>query len=203
MSTLAQKNRRLVTGLGFVVVGMVGMSYAAVPLYDLFCRVTGFGGTTQIASERSNTVSDRPIKVRFDAMTTNIDWAFQPIQRQIELKVGENALAFYRATNRTSESLTGTATFNVTPLKVGAYFSKVECFCFTEQTLGPGETIEMPVAFYVDPAIDEDPNLKDVKTITLSYTFYPTEPTEPTNIQSEERQVSANTGPRDPSRLTQ
>ena len=203
MSTLAQKNRRLVTGLGFVVVGMVGMSYAAVPLYDLFCRVTGFGGTTQIASERSNIVSDRRVKVRFDAMTTNIDWAFQPIQRQIELKVGENALAFYRATNRTSESLTGTATFNVTPLKVGAYFSKVECFCFTEQTLGPGETIEMPVAFYVDPAIDEDPNLKDVKTITLSYTFYPTEPTEPTNIQSEERQVSANTGPRDPSRLTQ
>ena len=200
MSTLAQKNRRLVTGLGFVVVGMGGMSYAAVPLYDLFCRVTGFGGTTQIASERSNTVSDRPIKVRFDAMTTNIDWAFQPIQRQIELKVGENALAFYRATNRTTASLTGTATFNVTPLKVGAYFSKVECFCFTEQTLGPGETIEMPVAFYVDPAIDEDPNLKDVKTITLSYTFYPTEST---NIQSEERQVSANTGPRDPSRLTQ
>jgi len=200
MSTLAQKNRRLVAGLGFVVVGMVGMSYAAVPLYDLFCRVTGFGGTTQIASERSNTVSDRPIKVRFDAMTTNIDWAFQPIQRQIELKVGENALAFYRATNRTTASLTGTATFNVTPLKVGAYFSKVECFCFTEQTLGPGETIDMPVAFYVDPAIDEDPNLKDVKTITLSYTFYPTEST---NIQSEERQVSANTGPRDPSRLTQ
>ena len=109
---------------------MVGMSYAAVPLYDLFCRVTGFGGTTQIASKRSNTVSDRPIKVRFDAMANNIDWAFQPIQRQIELKVGENALAFYRATNRASESLTGTATFNVTPLKVGAYFSKVECFCF-------------------------------------------------------------------------
>ena len=200
MSTLAQKNRRLVIGLGIVVVGMVGMSYAAVPLYDLFCRVTGFGGTTQIASERSNTVSDRPIKVRFDAMTTNIDWAFQPIQRQIELKVGENALAFYRATNRTSASLTGTATFNVTPLKVGSYFSKVECFCFTEQTLGPGETIEMPVAFYVDPAINDDPNLKDVKTITLSYTFYPTEQTNP---QSEERQVSANTGPGDRSRLIQ
>ena len=200
MSTLAQKNRRLVTGLGVVVVGMVGMSYAAVPLYDLFCRVTGFGGTTQIASERSNTVSDRPIKVRFDAMTTNIDWAFQPIQRQIALKVGENALAFYRATNRASESLTGTATFNVTPLKVGAYFSKVECFCFTEQTLGPGETIEMPVAFYVDPAISDDPNLEDVKTITLSYTFYPTEQTNP---QSEERQVSANTGPGGRSRLFQ
>ena len=200
MSTLAQKNRRLVTGLGVVVVGMVGMSYAAVPLYDLFCRVTGFGGTTQIASERSNTVLDRAIKVRFDAMTTNIDWAFQPIQRQIALKVGENALAFYRATNRASESLTGTATFNVTPLKVGAYFSKVECFCFTEQTLGPGETIEMPVAFYVDPAINDDPNLRDVKTITLSYTFYPTEPTNP---QLEERKVSANTGPGGRLRLIQ
>ena len=162
--------------------------------------MTGFGGTTQVAAERSNTVSDRPIKVRFDAMTTNIDWAFQPIQRQIELKVGENALAFYRATNRASQPLTGTATFNVTPLKVGSYFSKVECFCFTEQTLGPGETIDMPVAFYVDPAIDEDPNLKDVKTITLSYTFYPTEPT---NSQSEERQVSANTGPGDRSRSIQ
>lgn len=200
MSTLAQKNRRLVTGLGAVVVGMIGLSYAAVPLYDLFCRVTGFGGTTQIAAERSSTVSDRPIKVRFDAMTTNIDWAFQPVQRQIELQVGENALAFYRATNRASQPLTGTATFNVTPLKVGAYFSKVECFCFTEQTLGPGETIDMPVAFYVDPAIDEDPNLKDVKTITLSYTFYPTQPTTP---RSEERQVSANTGPGDRSRSVQ
>ncbi len=194
MSTLAQKNRRLVIGLGVVVVGMVGMSYAAVPLYDLFCRVTGYGGTTQVAAERSSTVSERPIKVRFDAMTTNINWAFQPIQRQIEIKVGENALAFYRATNRASKALTGTASFNVTPLKVGAYFSKIECFCFTEQTLGPAETIEMPVAFFVDPAIDEDPNLKDVKTITLSYTFYPTEPTNP---KSEERQVSANTGPGD------
>jgi len=192
MTSLEQKNRRLVTGLSFVVVGMVGLSYLAVPLYDLFCRVTGYGGTTQIAVERSTKVSERPIKVRFDAMVTNIDWAFQPAQRQIELKVGENALAFYRATNRSSESVTGTATFNVTPLKAGAYFSKLECFCFTEQTLAPGETAEMPVAFFVDPEIDEDPNLKDIKTITLSYTFYPTKPT---GRQKEEQQVSANTGP--------
>lgn len=193
MNSLARRNHRLVAGLSVVVVVMVGLSYAAVPLYDLFCRVTGYGGTTQIAVERSATTSERPIKVRFDAMVTNIDWAFQPTQRQIKLKVGENALAFYRATNRSSERLTGTATFNVTPLKAGAYFNKVECFCFTEQTLAPGETIEMPVAFFVDREIDEDPNLKDVKTITLSYTFYPATPT---GRQADEQQVSANTGPK-------
>ncbi|MEE2689282.1 MAG: cytochrome c oxidase assembly protein [Pseudomonadota bacterium] len=200
MTSLAQRNRRLVFGLGAVAIGMVGLSYAAVPLYDLFCRVTGYGGTTQVAIEHSAVVSERPIKVRFDAMVTNINWAFQPAQREIELKVGENALAFYQATNRSSQTLTGTATFNVTPLKAGAYFSKVECFCFTEQTLAPGETIEMPVSFFVDPEIDKDPNLKDVKTITLSYTFYPTEPTD---RQDDERQVSANIGPGDRLRLIQ
>lgn len=200
MSTLNQKNFRLVTVLATVVVGMVGLSYAAVPLYDLFCRVTGFGGTTQVAAEKSATVSQRPIKVRFDAMVTNIDWAFQPAQRQIELNVGENAVAFYRATNQSSQPLTGTATFNVTPLKAGAYFSKVECFCFTEQTLEPGQSVEMPVAFFVDPEIDTDPNLNDVKTITLSYTFYPTEKTKQNRS---ERQVSAKADPRDRSRAIQ
>ena len=180
MSTLGRKNRRLVVVLTTVAMGMVGMSYAAVPLYDLFCRVTGYGGTTQIAAEKSSSVTQRPIKVRFDAMVTNIDWAFQPVQRQIELQVGENAVAFYRATNQSKRTLTGTATFNVTPFKVGAYFSKVECFCFTEQTLSPGQTVDMPVAFYVDPDISNDPNLNDVKTITLSYTFYPVDkPTKP------------------------
>ncbi|MGB0552025.1 MAG: cytochrome c oxidase assembly protein [Alphaproteobacteria bacterium] len=188
MSALGRKNRRLVVVLTTVAMGMVGMSYAAVPLYDLFCRVTGYGGTTQIAAEKSGSVTQRPIKVRFDAMVTNIDWAFQPVQRQIELQVGENAVAFYRATNQTKQPLTGTATFNVTPLKVGAYFSKVECFCFTEQTLLPGQTVDMPVAFYVDPDISNDPNLNDVKTITLSYTFYPVDKlTKPVL----ERQVSA------------
>jgi cytochrome c oxidase assembly protein subunit 11 len=180
--------------------GMIGMSYAAVPLYDLFCRVTGYGGTTQIAAEKNDTVTQRPIKIRFDAMVTNIDWAFQPVQRQIELQVGENAVAFYRATNRSKQSLTGTATFNVTPLKVGAYFSKVACFCFTDQTLEPGQTVEMPVAFYVDPEISSDPNLDDVKTITLSYTFYAVDkPTKPVL----ERQVSAKAESKDRQRSIQ
>ena len=200
MSTLGRKNRRLVVVLTTVAMGMVGMSYAAVPLYDLFCRVTGYGGTTQIAAEKSSSVTQRPIKVRFDAMVTNIDWAFQPVQRQIELQVGENAVAFYRATNQSKQPLSGTATFNVTPLKVGAYFSKVECFCFTEQTLSPGQTVDMPVAFYVDPDISNDPNLNDVKTITLSYTFYPVDkPTKPVL----ERQVSAKAGSIDRQRSIQ
>ncbi len=192
MSALGRKNRRLMVVLGTVAVGMVGLSYAAVPLYDLFCRVTGFAGTTQVAEERSTAISQRAIKIRFDAMAADIEWAFQPVQRQIRLQIGENAVAFYRATNQSDRPLTGTATFNVTPLKAGAYFNKVECFCFTEQTLAPGESVDMPVAFFVDPEIETDPNLNDVKTITLSYTFYPV--AKPTRTAGE-RQVSAKTGP--------
>ena len=192
MSALGRKNRRLMVVLGTVAVGMVGLSYAAVPLYDLFCRVTGFAGTTQVAEEKSTAISQRAIKIRFDAMAADIEWAFQPVQRQIRLQIGENAVAFYRATNQSDRPLTGTATFNVTPLKAGAYFNKVECFCFTEQTLAPGESVDMPVAFFVDPEIETDPNLNDVKTITLSYTFYPV--AKPTRTAGE-RQVSAKTGP--------
>lgn len=192
MSALGRKNRRLMVVLGTVAVGMVSLSYAAVPLYDLFCRVTGFAGTTQVAEEKSTAISQRAIKIRFDAMAADIEWAFQPVQRQIRLQIGENAVAFYRATNQSDRPLTGTATFNVTPLKAGAYFNKVECFCFTEQTLAPGESVDMPVAFFVDPEIEADPNLNDVKTITLSYTFYPV--AKPTRTAGE-RQVSAKTGP--------
>ena len=191
MSSLERRNFRLLAVLGIVVTAMVGMSYASVPLYDLFCRVTGFGGTTQVALTQSKNVTVRPINVRFDAMTTKINWDFQPMQRQIELKVGENAVAFYQATNHSSLPLTGTATFNVTPLKAGAYFNKIDCFCFTEQTLNPGQTIEMPVSFYIDPEIEGDPNLNDVKTITLSYTFFPADVGK---INSKEREVTINSG---------
>ena len=200
MTDTERKNRRVVGALCSVVVCMVGMSYAAVPLYDLFCRVTGFAGTTQVAKERSETLTSRPMKIRFDAMANNIEWAFQPAQRQIELKVGENGMAFYRATNLSDKPLTGTATFNVTPLKVGAYFSKVECFCFTEQTLQPGETVEMPVAFFVDPEIADDPNLNDIKTITLSYTFFPVKKE---NQNKVEHKVSANVSPSSETRSIQ
>ncbi|MPY76236.1 MAG: cytochrome c oxidase assembly protein [Alphaproteobacteria bacterium] len=170
---IRRNNRRLMAVLFAVVVAMVGGSYASVPLYRLFCQVTGFNGTTNIADRPSDKVSARVVHVRFDATVNGVPWAFQPVKREILTHVGENTLAFYRAENHSSEPVTGMATFNVTPLKAGQYFSKIECFCFTEQRLGAGESVEMPVAFFVDPAIEKDRNMDDVTTITLSYTFYP------------------------------
>ena len=171
--SLKSKNRRLFGALALLVVAMTGMAYAAVPLYDLFCRVTGFGGTTQIAEMPSGKRTDRVIKVRFDAsLNGSFPWAFQPIQREMSLQVGETGLAFYRARNNSNAPLIGTATFNVTPLKAGLYFSKIECFCFQEQKLNAGEQVDMPVTFFIDPEIMKDRNLDDVNTITLSYTFF-------------------------------
>ena len=156
-----------------VFVAMVGLAYAAVPLYDLFCRVTGFGGTTRVASAGSATISERLIAVRFNAdVARGMPWQFQPIEREVALRIGETGFARYRATNPTDQAIVGTATYNVTPQKAGRYFAKIACFCFTEQRLEPGETVEMGVQFFVDPAILEDPNLDDVKTITLSYTLF-------------------------------
>lgn len=167
------KNRRLALGLGGVVVAMVALSFAAVPLYRIFCQVTGFAGTTQVADEAPGATGDRLFKIRFNAdVNPGLHWAFQPQQREMSLNMGEAGLAFYRAENLSSGALTGTATFNVTPLKAGQYFNKIECFCFTEQRLAAGESIDMPVTFFIDPAIDEDPNLREVTTITLSYTFF-------------------------------
>lgn len=160
-------------GLLVVVGVMVGASYAAVPLYRLFCQVTGFGGTPKVATGPSATVSDRMMRVRFDSMVNGLDWSFQPVRREIRVRVGESTIAYYRARNDSDRPLIGTATFNVTPLKAGSYFSKIECFCFTEQRLEPGQTVDMPVSFFIDPAIDENVNLDDVTTITLSYTFFP------------------------------
>src|SRR5690606_6596348 len=167
----------MVAGICLVaVVGMVGMSYAAVPLYRLFCQVTGYGGTPQVAEAAPVEVLDRVIEVRVDANGAGgIPGTFRPEQREIALNVGEQALAFYRAENVSGRDTTGTATFNVTPLEAGAYFNKVDCFCFTEQHLEPGRSVDMPVTFFIDPAIADDPNLDHVRTITLSYTFFPTE----------------------------
>lgn len=157
-----------------VVAGMVGLAYASVPLYRIFCQVTGLGGTPGVQASAPETATDIDFQVRFDANTSpKLGWRFKPVQTQIDLKLGEEKLAFYEATNLSDKAVTGTATFNVTPLKVGQYFVKIDCFCFTEQTLQPGETVDMPVTFYVDPAIYDDINTRDVKTITLSYTFYP------------------------------
>ena len=171
---LKARNRRVALLAGAIAASMVGAAYAAVPLYRLFCQVTGFGGTTQRADAPADTVLERDVTVQFDAnVNPGLAWDFRPAQRQVTVKVGEQALAFYRVTNRSDRPLTGTATFNVTPDKVGLYFNKIECFCFTEQTLEPGQSVDMPVVFFVDPAIDADIDLDQLKTLTLSYTFYP------------------------------
>lgn len=158
-----------------VFAAMVGVSFAAVPLYQLFCQVTGYGGTTQRVTQYSDRVLDRKITVRFDANTANgLPWDFKPVQREVTMPIGETTQVSYRARNLFSKPTGGRATFNVTPELAGAYFMKVECFCFTDTTLKPGETMDMPVVFYVDPEIVDVPELKNIKTITLSYTFYPT-----------------------------
>ncbi len=168
------RNGRLGLWLAAVVVGMVGMAYASVPLYNIFCRVTGYGGTTQRAEISPQTMGARTFTVRFNAdVNPDLPWAFHPVANKTELHVGEERLAFFRAVNESDEVLVGTAVYNVTPQKVGLYFNKVQCFCFTKQTLQPGQSMDFPVSFFIDPDIDNDPNLDDVTTITLSYTFYP------------------------------
>ena len=168
-------HRRTVLRLVGVVVLMGGLAWASVPLYRLFCQVTGFGGTTgQVASNTSLAI-DQTIEVRFDgSLDRNMPWEFKPEQRTMTVRLGETNLAFYRATNPTDRPVAGSATYNVAPYSAGGYFTKIECFCFTEQVLQPGETVDMPVSFYVDPAILDDADGKHVPTITLSYTFYET-----------------------------
>lgn len=174
-SAKAGRGNRTVALACVVFVGcMVGAAYAAVPLYQLFCRVTGYAGTTQRADAAPVAVIDRKIEVRFDGNVSNeMPWNFKPAQLHVVMKVGEVAHVSYTATNTSDHATGGTATFNVTPFQAGAYFNKLDCFCFTEQVLQPGETQDMPVVFFVDPDMDNDPDLKDVKTITLSYTFFP------------------------------
>ncbi len=153
---------------------MIGVSFAAVPFYRWFCQVTGFGGTTQVAGSGSPAGTlDREVTVSLVASThSDLEWSFAPLTRSVTLRVGEEALVFYRATNRSDTPLIGTSTFNVTPHKAGPYFAKIECFCFQEQRLEPGESIDMPVVFFVDPAIGENRNMDDVSHISLSYTFF-------------------------------
>ena len=158
-----------------VVFVMVGLSFASVPLYDLFCRTTGFGGTPVIKKNvnESKLSEELTIKVLFNADTAQgLEWNFSPVQREMIVKLGETTLAFYEAKNYSENPVTGLATFNVLPLKIGKYFSKIDCFCFEEQTLSGGEKVEMPVSFYIDPKIAEDPNTIEIRTITLSYTFF-------------------------------
>jgi len=159
--------------LAGLVAGMVGLSFAAVPLYRIFCQTTGYGGVPQQAEAAPGTVLDRTITVRFDAnVDRKLPWTFEPVQRVMDVKIGESNLAFFRATNNTDEPVTGSAGFNVAPGIAGRYFTKIECFCFTKQRLAAGESIEMPVTFFVDPKIIDDESAKNISEITLSYTFY-------------------------------
>lgn len=168
-------NIKLAGGLVLLVVGMLGLAFASVPLYRLFCQITGYGGTPQIATgrEEPDVPFDRKITVRFDANTEpGFAWQFQPVQKEVTVRVGETSVIYYRATNLASYPLIGQASFNVTPDKAGLYFQKIQCFCFERQRLEPGQTIDMAVSFFVDPAIIEDRNSWDLHTITLSYTFF-------------------------------
>lgn len=181
----SSKNR-IAFRLLFLVAFMLAMSFAAVPFYDWFCRVTGFGGVTQKAVEESDVILDREITVRFDgSLDSNIDWKFKPIERTMTLRIGETGLAFYEAHNPTDRVIAGTASFNVYPYSAGYYFNKIQCFCFEMQVLQPGETVQMPVTFYVDPEIVNDREAKFVKNITLSYTFHATDlPSEQASLAS-------------------
>jgi cytochrome c oxidase assembly protein subunit 11 len=169
-----RRNALTVTALLAVLGVMLGLVSVSVPLYRLFCSVTGYGGTTQRASAApQHDVADRLITVRFDAATaSDLDWEFAPMQASVQVHPGEEKVIVYRAVNRSKEALTGTATFNVTPLKAGVYFEKLQCFCFTKQHLAPGEQAELSVSFFVDPDIVSDPTTRDIDTITLSYTMF-------------------------------
>lgn len=162
--------------LALLVALMVGMAYAAVPLYEAFCQVTGFGGTTQRANTGSDIILARTVKVQFDAnVSSDLPWDFKPVLHDVEVKIGESNLIFYTATNFANKDVTGSAIFNVSPPAAGAYFNKIECFCFTEQVLNANQTVDMPVEFFIDPDYATDPDLEHVNIITLSYTFYPAE----------------------------
>ena len=177
-----------------VVVAMVGLSFASVPLYRIFCQVTGFGGTTQRAERAPGQVADRLIAVRFNAdVNQGMAWKFQPVQRSVQVRVGEETLIAYRASNPSNRPIVGVATFNVQPDKAGQYFDKIACFCFNEQRLEPGQTVDMPVSFFIDPKMLDDPNMADVNTITLSYTFFE-KPDQPVTVSS--NSVPAKPGPR-------
>lgn len=170
----SSKNARTAIILFSVAIGMVGLAFASVPLYRLFCQVTGFGGTPKVATNAYDVpILDREMTVDFNAdIAPGVPWKFEPVQRKVTLKIGQEALIYYRAVNNSDEPVTGTAIFNVTPEKAAPYFNKIACFCFTKQTLKPHESVEMPVTFFIDPAIAKDINLDEVKEITLSYTFF-------------------------------
>jgi cytochrome c oxidase assembly protein subunit 11 len=171
--SLKQANKKIVTNILAIMLGMIMLSFASVPIYRIFCQVTGYGGTVREVMYASDKIGTKQLRIYFDANTSpDLPWKFTKQQNFITVKSGENALAFYYAENKTNQPIKGMATYNVTPQKAGKYFQKIACFCFNEQILYPHQKIELPVAFYIDPKIENDPNLKEVDRITLSYTFF-------------------------------
>ncbi len=169
-------NTRLAKRLVALVTCMLILSFASVPFYNWFCRVTGFAGVPQTASQESDRILDQSIQIRFDgSLERNMPWEFKPVAHTMDLKIGQTGLAFYEAYNPTDQVIAGTASFNVFPYDAGSYFTKIDCFCFEIQVLQPGERVQMPVTFYVDPEIVDDPEAKYIKSITLSYTFHVTD----------------------------
>ena len=191
MSTTS--NNRIAVKLVALVLAMGALSFAAVPFYDWFCRVTGFGGETAVADSGSDVILDRTITIRFDASTqAGMPWDFRPVETEVQVRIGETGLAFYEAHNPTDRPVAGSASFNVAPFSAGGYFVKIDCFCFEMQVLEPGQTVQMPVTYYVDPEIVDDPEAGRLNSITLSYTFYQTDlPEEVTSLSTEpEKQVN-------------
>ena len=179
-SELQRKMHRTVFACLGIAFGMLGLAYASVPLYDLFCKVTGFGGTPVVREANGGDVIDRTIAVRFDAnVNPGLNWRFAPETPEVKVKLGETTTVYYKVTNTGDRASTGIATYNVQPDLAGTYFSKLECFCFTEQTLQPGETIESAVVFYIDPRLVQDSDVKDLSSITLSYTYFPSKGGQP------------------------
>ena len=188
-----EANTRTALKAAGVVLMMGSLAWASVPLYDWFCRTTGFGGVTQSSDTTSDIILDQTIKVRFDAsLERGMPWEFQPVVREVEIKIGETGLAFYEAYNPTNRPVMGTASYNVTPYDAGAYFTKIACFCFEEQLLAPGERLQMPVTFYIDPEIVNDRDAKYAKVITLSYTFYETDAPEEAAALAANNKISFN-----------
>jgi cytochrome c oxidase assembly protein subunit 11 len=171
--TQHDKNTKTLLTVFGAVFFMIGLSFASVPLYDLFCRVTGFGGTTQLSTTLPDTILDRQVTVQFTTAVNNkLPWSFTPDQNNVTMNIGQDALVSFTAQNNGDAPVAGTAIYNITPAKAGKYFHKTQCFCFDYQMLTPNQTMNMPVVFYIDPSIADDPNLDDVKRITLSYSFF-------------------------------
>ena len=194
-ATLAQAKRRTATGTAAIAAGMVALAFAAVPIYRAFCQATGFAGTTQRAeagalpgSTELRSLAGRTIKVRFDGnISPGMPWQFKPEANETTIKIGERRMAFYKATNMSAAAVTGRATYNVSPDLAGKYFKKIQCFCFNEQTLKAGESVDMPVTYFIDPAILKDPQASRIDEITLSYTFFPVDERNRSQLDSADR----------------